>query len=713
MNFQMAKNMQLGWRYWIVIVCFSIHFPIFAYVINEPYPLQVHEKIRYASFSEAPHTLDPAKAYSVDASVFIDQIYEPPLQYNYFQRPYILEPLTLSHWDVYSRKETGYSIYHLTLKPGIFYQPHPAFARCGNEYCYLQLNEAKLKNIKSLKDFSQTGTRELRAEDYVYEIKRLASPHVQSPIRGLMEEHIVGFKEFGKTIENYHKTHREAFIDLRQFSLSGVKVISPYELEIWIKGQYPEFRYWLAMSFFAPVPWEADQFYAQKGMAEHYLSLDWYPVGTGPFMLIENNPNREIVLVRNPYFHPEYFPQSSNPEDEQKGYTKNAGKRLPFLDKIIFTLEKESIPRWNKFIQGYYDSSGISADSFDQAIKVNTQSMPYLSQELQEKGIRLETFTEPSLFYIGFNMLDPIVGGYSEPARKLRQAISIAIDYEELISIFMNGRGVPAQGPLPPGVFGYGEGKSAVNEVVYNFQGGKPIRRSLEEARLLLKEAGYLNGIDPKTGNALLLRLDTPGGSPEEQAYFAWYREQLAKLGINLFIEATQFNRFQDKIRQGNAQLFIQGWRADYPDPENFLFLLYGPNSMVKQDGQNAANYENPDFDRLFEKMRNTTSMEEKAILIDKMKALLRNDAPWVWGFNPKTFVITQSWNNPVKPHSIANNLFKYADLDPKKREILQMAWNQAILWPIGVVLFCLVLLTVPLVWRYQINLRKPPKRLK
>ena len=57
--------------------------------------------------------------------------------------------------------------------------------------------------------------------------------------------------------------------------------------------------------------------------------------------------------------------------------------------------------------------------------------------------------------YMGFNMLDPVVGGASERARKLRLAISIAIDQEEFISVFQNGRGVPAMHPIPPGITGY------------------------------------------------------------------------------------------------------------------------------------------------------------------------------------------------------------------------------------------------------------------
>jgi oligopeptide transport system substrate-binding protein len=69
-----------------------------------------------------------------------------------------------------------------------------------------------------------------------------------------------------------------------------------------------------------------------------------------------------------------------------------------------------------------------------------------------------------------------------------------------------------------------------------------------------------------------------------------WMRKQFAKLGIELVVRATDYNRFQEKMRKGTAQVFMWGWNADYPDPENFFFLLYGPNRKV-DGGENAANY--------------------------------------------------------------------------------------------------------------------------
>jgi ABC-type oligopeptide transport system substrate-binding subunit len=102
------------------------------------------------------------------------------------------------------------------------------------------------------------------------------------------------------------------------------------------------------------------------------------------------------------------------------------------------------------------------------------------------------------------------------------------------------------------------------------------------------------------TGKPLVLYLDTTDRGPGDKPRFDWLRRQFGKLNVQLEIRGTDYNRFQEKVRKGNAQIFYWGWNADYPDPENFLFLLHGPQGKVKSQGENASNWVNPEFDRLF-----------------------------------------------------------------------------------------------------------------
>lgn len=692
-------------------------------VWNNPYPASDSGKnILYNAFAERPKHLDPVQSYSSNEIMFTTQIYQPPLQYHFLKRPLVLIPQTardlpaVRYLDIdggpladnAADTDIAYSVYEISIRSGILYQPHPAFARDEeNNLRYHALSAQDMQPVYTMSDFEHTGTRELVADDYIYQIKRLAHPGLHSPIFGLMADYIVGLREYADILRNHAQSlPGKDFLDLRNFPLSGVEQVDDYTYRIRIKGKYPQFLYWLTMPFFAPVPWEADRFFSQPGMVEKNLTLDWYPVGTGPYMLTENDPNRIMVLERNPYFQGEYYPDEGMPEDIAKNLLRDAGKPLPFIDKIVFSREKENIPRWNKFLQGYYDASGIGSDSFDQAVQISGHGEATVTPEMEAQGIRLETAVAPSTYYMGFNMLDPVVGGRTAQekasARKLRQAISIAIDYEEYISIFANGRGIAAQGPLPPGIEGHHEGKKGMNPVVYEWQDGEVRRKSIREAKALLAEAGYPGGIDIKTGKPLVLYLDSTARSADDRSIMDWMRMQFRKLNIQLVVRSTDYNRFQDKIRKGNAQIFEWGWNADYPDPENFLFLLYGPQRKVGNSGENAANYDNAEYNRLFEQMKNMEHGPQRVQIIDRMIAILREDAPWLWGYHPKEFALYHSWYQNIKPNRMAYNTVKYLRIDPALREQKRREWNEPIIWPIGGGIILLAIGLMPAWFAYR-----------
>jgi ABC-type oligopeptide transport system substrate-binding subunit len=369
---------------------------------------------------------------------------------------------------------------------------------------------------------------------------------------------------------------------------------------------------------------------------------------------------------------------------------------MPFIDQAVYSLEKEDIPYWGKFLQGYYDTSGITSDSFDQAIRVSDLGDPQLTDAMRAKGIELVTSVRTSTSYLGFNMLDPVVGGTGESARYLRQALSIAIDFEEYVSIFANGRGVAAQGPIPPGIPGHVEGERGVNPHVYRWADGRPERRPLEDARSLLALAGYPNGRDQASGRPLTLYFDTAASGPDDKARLDWMRKQIGKLGVQLVVRATDYNRFQEKMRTGTAQIYQWGWNADYPDAENFLFLLYGPNAKVQHGGENASNYANPEFDRLFEQMKDLEDGPERQALVARMVDIARRDAPWVWGFHPKAYALHHAWYRNVKVNQMANNTLKYRRIDPGLRALQVAAWNRPVAWPLLAALGLLVSVVVP-----------------
>ena len=253
---------------------------------------------------------------------------------------------------------------------------------------------------------------------------------------------------------------------------------------------------------------------------------------------------------------------------------------------------------------------------------------------------------------------------------------------------------------MPPGIFGFRDGAQSVNPVVYDWVadataggGGKARRKSLESAKKLLAEAGFPDGRDALTGQPLVLSLDTTDRGPGDKARLDWYRKQFARINVQLEVRATDWNRFQEKIRKGNTQMFFLGWNADYPDPENFLFLLYGPNSAVRSDGENKANYSNPEFDRLFAQMKDLPNGAERQAVIDRMVVILREDAPWLWGFHPKSYTLAHAWVANGKPNQMARNSMKYVRLDTQLRARQRAQWNPPVVWPFLVASLAFVLL--------------------
>ena len=670
--------------------------------LNNPYSSdEKGGNILYSSFKERPKHLDPVQSYFENEIRLTAQIYMPPLQYHYLKRPYQLIPFAASampnviYYDADGQvlpsrapaKSVARTRYEVSIRPGIYFQPHPAFAvDAQGRALFTGLTEKQLARYRDLGDFEQTGTRELIASDYVYQIKRLAHPRLHSPIYGLMSEYIIGLVAYSEQLKAFAKdVPANAYLDLDRFDIAGVQILDRYRYAIDIRGKYPQFQYWLAMPFFSPVPHEAERFYRQSGMPAN-ISLDWYPVGSGPYMLSMHDPNRMMVLERNPNFSGEPYPSTGAAGDAETGLLDDAGRSMPFVDKLVYSLEKESIPYWNKFLQGYYDLSAISSDSFDQTVSISTSGDVQLTDEIRERGITLQTSVATTTIYLGFNMLDSVIGGLDESSRKLRQAISIAVDMEELVSIFRNGRGIAAQGPLPPGIYGYRDGELGINPFVYDWVDGRPKRKSVEYARQLLAQAGYPNGINAETGKPLTLFMDTTLVGPEGKSRADWFTKQLRKIDLQLVVRSTDLNRFQEKLRNGTAQLYVLGWNADYPDPENFMFLLHGPQSRAAGSGENASNYANPEFDRLFEQMRNMENSPRRRDIIDRMVKTVQRDAPWAFGFHPTDYSLAHAWVFNLKPNKMANNGLKYQRIDPRLREQRRDQWNEPVFLPLVIV---------------------------
>jgi ABC-type transport system substrate-binding protein len=697
---------------------------------NNPYrSAEVGKNYLYASFREPPKKLDPARSYSSDEYTFIQQIYEPPLQYHLFKRPYQLIPLTAKevpkpeYFDKEGRKlgedppveEVARAVYTIRIRNGIRYQSHPCFARDASGSLHSEsMTDADLKKSQDVHKLPWSSTKELVADDYVWQIKRLAHPVLDCPILSTMENLIEGLQELKTALAqelgrirsqrrkeqgalyNQERDEKEnpIFLDLDKFELKGVERVDSHTYRIALKQKYPQMAYWLAMPFFAPVPREADFFFSRAPVVAKNWSLNNRPLGTGAYRMEKFDPHREIVLTRNENYRGDPYPSEGTPADREAGYLDDAGKTMPFVDKAIYKQEKESIPRWTKFMQGYYDASAVGAEVFDQTISI-TAAGAALTDDMKKRNIRLVTEVVPTIYYYAFNMNDPEVGGLSPEKKKLRRAISIVLNMEGYIEVFRNGRDVPAHGPIPQGIFGYEEGEPGINPFIYDWDGKAARRKSIEEARNLLAEAGYPGGRG-RDGKPFVLYYDTYSSAVKQE--LDWLMKKLQPLGIDLQNRHTDYNRFRDKVRKGNFQMLNWGWHADYPDPENFLFLLYGPNAVVKTGGENSANYENPEFDALFKKMESMENGPDRREIIRKAVRIVQEDTPWIPTFFLGEYTLLHGWYHNARPLAIGGGTLKYRRIDPALREKMRTEWNSPKAWPILLLVILVALTAIPAV---------------
>ena len=654
---------------------------------NNPWPAEFSGRTLFTSYSAQIKTLDPQVSAFVHENVIIDSIVETPLHYHYLKRPYELEPRLLEEIPqpaYYDRSGVALSgdppasavartEYILRLKPGICFQPHPAFAPDARP---------TVRQPRTPWDFAPLGTRELTAADLKAAMVRLCDRRVGSPIYSTFSQFLSGMAQCSAAIDAiYAAGGRPRYADV---PLAGCEVLDRHTLRFTLSRKYPQFLYWLAVHYAAPVAQEVLDFYERQQCRDAGISYSRWPAGTGAFMLVQCDPERRIVLGRNPGFRQVRYPSEGSAEDAAEGRLDCAGALLPLLDRVVFNYERESIPNWLKFQQGYYDHSGVPNDMFDSAVAMNPAGGELaLSPAMAARGMKLASTVPPISYYMAFNMLDPVVGGLTPQARSLRQALSMVIDLQEYIAIFKNGNGIAAEGIIPPGIFGQFTPPQSMNDVLNTWDGQacRTRRRSLAEAQSLMAAAGYPGGIDPQTGAPLVIHLDhAAAGAPDFKNRFQWLAARFRLLGVELVERPTDLNRNRDNLKTGNWQfLFERGWVADYPDPENFLMLFYSKNSHVRNHGSgpNYSNYSSPRFDAVFEQLETMPNGTARLELIRQAAAILAEDAPLCWLYHPVNTMLTHGWLKNFKPHGIANDTLQYLSIEtPEGRDASRRKWN-------------------------------------
>ena len=541
-------------------------------------------------------TLDPSRSSDVYSSKIVGLIYETLVQYAYLARPYEVEPHLAAELPAVSADGLTYTF---RIRPGICFQDDPCFA--GGK------------------------GREVTSADFVYALKRLADLKNACPGWWAFNDRIVGLNGFRNTSRGSAPTDYDR-------NVPGLRAPDRYTLEIELTAPYPQLLWVLTMHYAAVVPREA---------VEHYgTEFEEHPVGTGPFVLHAWRRNHRLELRRNPKWEEtgrvEYYPANVTAEFRARGLAADAGRPIPFIDRILFYVIDDSSTRWLSFVRGQLDlQAQVPRENWDAVITPTGG----LTEALRAQGVQLCKVPSLDVAYIAFNMDDPVVG----KNRKLRQALSCAINTDEWVR-FYNHRIVRAKGPIPPGIAGHG------NEP-------QPHAFNLVLARRLLREAGYPDGADPRTGRRLELTLDLGRTDTQSRESTELLISFMDKIGVVLVPSYNNWPTFLDKLGRRQAQMFRIGWVADYPDAENFLQLFYGPNASP---GPNRCNYANPEFDALYAQTRVMQHSPGRTALYRQMAVMVIDDAPWIFLHHQVEYSLYHEWVRNFAPHDFPYGVEKY-----------------------------------------------------
>ncbi len=540
---------------------------------------------------------DPINASDRYSGNETGKVYEGLFEFHPLKRPYELMPNLAESMPTVS--EDGLT-YTFKLRKGVLFHDSPAF---------------------------KDGIgRELKADDVIYSLKRLADPKLNAKGWWLLDERLAGLNEWRAKYALLDATSYEEGIE-------GLQKIDDYTIQMKLKKPFPQFLYALAMPYTFIVAKEAVQHFGKE-----FLN---YPVGTGAFVLPKFEQTSTITYVRNPKFREKFYPVEGEEGDDKLGLLADAGKRIPLVDKINVHIIVESQPKWLSFMKAKEDLIEVKDVNIQQAITPEKE----LKAEHKEKGLRLIMKPMLDVTYFAFNHEEPIFKN-----RKLRQAMNMAFDRSGFNRLFHENTGFEAQGPVPPGLGG--NRKEFKNPFV---------RYDLDQAKRLLVEAGYPEGRGLPT-IVVQTRSDTVARQQVE-----FFEKSMEKIGINIDVGTNTWPELVNKVSKKQHQMYTMAWGADYPDAENFLGLLYCPN---QSPGSNGANYCNPDFDALYKTATVLQDSPERTAMYEKLNESVALDAPWVFGFHRTDIYMAQAWLKNFKHMEFNHSQFQYlnVDLEVKKQ---------------------------------------------
>jgi ABC-type transport system substrate-binding protein len=546
---------------------------------------------------------DPVRSVNYYSGRILDAIGEPLLTYDYLARPAKLVPgVAEAMPEVTDAGRT----YTFRIRKGVHFAPDPAF---------------------------KGKPRELTAADFVYGFKRFLDPRLRAQWRYMYDGKIVGLNELAAEAEKSGRFDYDKPID-------GLQALDRYTLRIRLTRTDYNFPYILAMSSAMPMAREVVEVYGDQVGA--------HPVGTNAYMLAEYKRGHRIVLDANPNYRGftwDFVPNEGDALD-QTLVREMKGKQMPRVSRVEISIIEEDQSRYLAFLDGQLDYiDGI------QSIAESWRDGDGLKPDLKARGISRDDMVEPECTYAYFNFRDPVVGGFSKERIALRRAMIMAYDIDAEIKVARKGLAVRNTMPIPRGVVGYNPNYKSVNPY------------DPDAANKLLDKFGYKRGADGwrtnPDGSPLVITRYSEPESRYRELDEVWLKS-LEKIGIRLAVRKQKFAENLKAAKQCQLQTWGSSWIADYPDGENFLSLLYGPNSGQSNNGC----YDSPVYNKLYEMSIRLPDSPKRNKLYELMTRQMEYDGAWSIGISRIRSTLTQPWLLGYRKHPVIHAEWKYTDID-------------------------------------------------
>ncbi len=421
--------------------------------------------------------------------------------------------------------------------------------------------------------FSGGKGRELKATDVKYSYELLCSQHPENVnFSSTFKNNIKGAVDYYEASSNSKPVN----------GVEGIKVLDDYTIQITLLAPSNSFLYILASPSTSIIP--------REGLEKYGTNLH---IGTGPFIFAQHDKQGgKVVLLKNTNYH----------------RVDSFGNKLPYVDSLILKTLPTKAAQLEAFERGEIDVVlGLPSESVRALVEKQIEQF-----KSKTVGYVLERTPEMASNFYEFNLTRPPFNDV-----RVRQAFSYAINRNKIVEDVLKGEA------FGPGIYGI----SPPSFKEYDISKIKGYDYNPDMANRLFYESGYK---DKKTFPSVKMVLNS-GGAKHTKVALEIQKQLMEVLGVRVEFEVKTQAEKQEDARYARADLVREGWLADYPSPESFLWLFYGaqvPNSLEKPSFPNTTRYKNSEFDKLFEKGRKASKKEDSYMYFSQAEQLMMNDAP-------------------------------------------------------------------------------------